>query len=698
MAHDKYCWECNIDSAKYNCWNCFRSFHKDCVKDERFRIGRAGWQCPICIDLETSKANFVGKQSVLDLLKYTIADILEKPAFRQLQQKLENFFNKSAEIVNPVDLIKMKKKADEGLYDSLEAFAVDIECILHNIGIRRWLPSPSLSETVNGLVEFCETQIENIEGCSDCYENRHKYPEEWQFLACRKPHIILWTTDLNARKYWPVKLISIVNAEQIKVVRFGSGSSDFVNILANNCYLYSRDSPAYGKYNLERELKEVKSYIENAEKKFGRFWLASKRTRFYQNKLAIRVKATFPDYDGPCPYNLDGIESDFTEMDNYFSDVDIDSSEYYEESIGSATSSSEDEESSEDENSIEDLSANKRYQPSHPFIQWPKEDNNSKMDRSDSSIDGKQDDGSIDSSNKDSVNTTEIDDATSTNLTQDMKRRLSSECQSTTSKEIPANRSTDGNIIDKTDADMDAEIPTKKQRISSENEIIYGVLETVQHDHQYDTSFADDSGFNNSSLTSSSVVESSPGQSKANSTQGIDSQIDEMTSTLKFEAVQKELIFSKKKIAEYEKMNKSLTEKMELLTFKRALENSVTKDTLANLKKKHAIEIANLNKSLKQLIAENQSHEQTKKDLLAQIQVMSHKIANASEEVVASSIKQEKSDEEMRENLDSDQKEEPKNNLKKELAESQESPTKDLVDGKEHVASDIKSPALVPKP
>ncbi|XP_031637924.1 uncharacterized protein LOC116350308 [Contarinia nasturtii] len=506
LTHDKYCWACDKGRTSSNCRKCFRSFHKDCANDEKLRIGQASyWECPICIELESSKNDFVEKHSVLDLLKYTMVNILQNAKFQKLQQKLEKPGFNCAKIVNPIDLKQMKKKADERLYDSLEAFVVDADCILHNISLLCQIGS-DLYESAKSLGIFCNEQIENIEGCAECYENKHKYPEEWRFMACSKPNIVLWTKHFSSRKYLPVRLISIVNDEQIKVVRFGGHSSDFVNILANNCFLYSDDSPAYGKHNLERELKEVKSYITNAEKKFGTFHLASIGTRFLRNQLDTHVKAMYPDYNGPCPYGLDpnnekrGNGDDSDDITDSIED-DSDDTEYSEENSERSSEESTDDSENEDE--------------------------------SDSST-----------------------------TIPSRKRFVSSEDIDVQINTMPDNNSQD--IIEHADTDMDTGIPTKKQRIFSENEIVHGALETVQHDHQYDTSVADDSCFNNSSLTSSSFVESSPDQSKAHTAQGIDSQIDETncetTSTLNFEAVQKGLNFAKKKITEYEKMNKSLTE------------------------------------------------------------------------------------------------------------------------------------------
>lgn len=86
------------------------------------------------------------------------------------------------------------------------------------------------------LMIFCENEIENIEGCAECYENRQTHPYEWRVMACSKPHLLLRTKRSNG--YVPVKLISIVNDKKIKVVRFDGNGADFVNILAQNCYVY----------------------------------------------------------------------------------------------------------------------------------------------------------------------------------------------------------------------------------------------------------------------------------------------------------------------------------------------------------------------------------------------------------------------------------------------------------------------------
>ncbi|XP_031638211.1 protein PFC0760c-like, partial [Contarinia nasturtii] len=522
IVRDKYCWECNrfIPEVirKNNCWKCFRSFHGKCLAGYgqlSSRIDPAEWECPICIKLESSKTDFVGKQSVLDLLKYTMNDILKNCAFQELQTYLTNCGNNCDDIVNPIDLNQMKKKTDDRLYDSLEAFIVDAKYIDHNIYLTDRQSSYMRKLCVDNLVQFCEAQIENIKSCAECYENRHKYPEEWRFMACSKPNIVLWTKNFGDRKYWPVKLISIVNDIQIKVVRFDGHSSDFINILPKNCYLFSKDSPAYGKYNLESELKEAKSYIINAAKKFGTFHLAPNRTRFKANQLVTYVKAMYPNYNGPCPYSL---EKNGEEMDNGDDNHDV-------------------------FNSIEDDSDDTEYS----------EENS-----------GSFSEDSTDDSEIDDPNENESDNGTTT---PNRKRCVSSEDINVHINTTSNNNSQE--FIEHAETDMDTGIPTKKPRISSENEIKNDTV--IQDNHQCDTSIVNVSGLAdstspsgcNSSATVQDLVQSI---SQIVQTEAINF---EKTNQVKFEAVQNELTVSKEKNAKYERVIKDLNDKLQVVTSER---------------------------------------------------------------------------------------------------------------------------------
>lgn len=116
------------------------------------------------------------------------------------------------------------------------------------------------ADTVNRLLRLCESEIDHILCCAECYEMKYKDPNEWHTFACSKPHLILWISISNAipRDYWPpkyrgrpsrlydvcwpAKLMSI-DKTTVKVIYFGS--SELVEVPAMSCSIYSTEIPLF---------------------------------------------------------------------------------------------------------------------------------------------------------------------------------------------------------------------------------------------------------------------------------------------------------------------------------------------------------------------------------------------------------------------------------------------------------------------
>ncbi|XP_031638048.1 centrosomal protein of 131 kDa-like [Contarinia nasturtii] len=522
-----------------------------------------------------SKHDFEGKQSILDLLKYTMDDILMNPTFQNLQSELEIMTN----ISNPIDLLEMKKKAEDQLYDSFVEFIVDAERIWHNIKILGRISLASLCDIAKNLVAYCRAQVENIEkGCAECYENQHKHTKMWQLMVCSKPHIVLWTRGLNCRKYWPVKLISLVNGDQFKVIRFDGDNSDFVNISAENCYLYSREAPAYDKFNVESVLKEVKAYTTNAGKKFGAFRLAKKGTRFYGNRLTKHMKSMYPKYIDTSSDDQDPPSPQCQDENTGSSEMDSD--ETY------STSSFSDESNSNDD--YDSASGDESYSP-----------------------DSSENDNAIGVESKNTVR---------------KPRKSAPKRKSTAQKKVLTNANGDNVSVE---TDIDLEIPLKKQRVSSKNSD--DVVERyIEHDHQYGMTVANDSGFVESS--SPSIVESPPRVAASfvqELVHSFHSEMAQMSQTMetsathfekivevKFAALQNDLKTSQEKYAAYESMIQDLNDKIQALTSEVVREREEAEQALTNAAIVHANEMAKLKESHEQAMAEKEviQNEQQKPD------------------------------------------------------------------------------------
>ncbi|XP_031635438.1 protein kinase C-binding protein 1-like [Contarinia nasturtii] len=247
-------------------------------------------------------------QHILDLLKYTIADVLNKPEFRVFQNldALKTDTRYTSTVTNPIDLNKIADNIDGHHYKSFYAFLVDAECIYHNFciyyGVRH-----EQTKAAKSLFEFCTYETKSIFSCSDCYINKHLHPSSWRTMACTVPHLLLsiklkvsldfWPIK-KGFGYWPAKLISNSDDEN-KAIFFGHPEIITIdNRSLSKSFVYSNTAPTLqsGQSEIEGALEEVEKYRKSIEKKFGRFILPLKSMPFKPQHFAGHMKQMFPDY------------------------------------------------------------------------------------------------------------------------------------------------------------------------------------------------------------------------------------------------------------------------------------------------------------------------------------------------------------------------------------------------------------------
>lgn len=103
------------------------------------------------------------------------------------------------------------------------------------------------------LVKFCESEVQHISSCPECYEMKYTRPNEWRTLACSKPHLLLWvkldheikSPDWQSKighSFWPAKLLSIeINSFGIEMVNaIFFCHSHLVEIAPANCFIYNK--------------------------------------------------------------------------------------------------------------------------------------------------------------------------------------------------------------------------------------------------------------------------------------------------------------------------------------------------------------------------------------------------------------------------------------------------------------------------
>lgn len=140
------------------------------------------------------------------------------------------FVRTNGKIINPIDLIQMKKKASS--YKKFSELRGDISWYIHNCQIIHG-GSQSIMNASRELFTFVEDEITSIIECPDCYAN------ESFILPCKQIHPIVWAQS-NGFEYWPAKAISFKN-NLVHVRYFGDSSAD--DIPVDSYYQYSPQPP-----------------------------------------------------------------------------------------------------------------------------------------------------------------------------------------------------------------------------------------------------------------------------------------------------------------------------------------------------------------------------------------------------------------------------------------------------------------------
>lgn len=141
-------------------------------------------------------------------------------------------------IRNKIDLEKIRKKADDGKYDSFQRFRSDIVTFVNNCRISR---SRFVDVSANKLQDFVEAEIFSITACQQCYSLAYKYPDLSFEMICEEPHPIVWA-EAPGCSYWPAKLMTVYQDRQNVHVRF-FGDHTVLNLKADNLYFFSDTIP-----------------------------------------------------------------------------------------------------------------------------------------------------------------------------------------------------------------------------------------------------------------------------------------------------------------------------------------------------------------------------------------------------------------------------------------------------------------------
>ncbi|XP_055306236.1 MYND-type zinc finger-containing chromatin reader ZMYND8-like [Sitodiplosis mosellana] len=311
--HDAYCWKCCGKETTLKCSTCIRSFHIGCMTNEngvdvKLPIDAAdNWCCFVCNKLKTSKNTKIELKRIPIIIhrvwKSEYVGLNKKKNRGAKRMKLvanvaEDIFCASDDILNPIDLPKIRAKANS--YTSLDEFYADVQWFVHNCGI--FFGDNHYKMTcAKKLLKSVSAEIESVKKCVECHINANQKDTRprWFTMVCNMPHLIIWAHGKNTR-YWPAKLMS-VDGQTVHVRYFGNDRIND-NVPTDKCFLYSEKSPGKAqnakvndaKYKLA--LEEAEQYIKNLREKYGSFELEEPRTPFdpalfndYILKLTSRI-------------------------------------------------------------------------------------------------------------------------------------------------------------------------------------------------------------------------------------------------------------------------------------------------------------------------------------------------------------------------------------------------------------------------
>ncbi|XP_015918805.1 MYND-type zinc finger-containing chromatin reader ZMYND8 isoform X2 [Parasteatoda tepidariorum] len=283
--NDAYCWACHRENIVLTCIACPRAYHLKCAGE----ISEpSDWVCLECrriltaenVDTRSSVLSEISVDKLGALLRFCLNKMKHRamPPFQQ-PVSLEHYPMYLHYVIHPMDFSLLEKNIKQKLYGCTEAFLADVKWILHNSCVFNGNQHP-LSGNAKALVKACETDMQEIEVCPDCFMHsviRNKY---WFADVCRKPHPLVWA-KLKGFPYWPAKVVRILDGN-VDARFFGAHDRAWVPI--TQCYHLSKETPTTSKpkkkVNYDAALDELNVHVQLLIQKFGKFDYASSRTVF----------------------------------------------------------------------------------------------------------------------------------------------------------------------------------------------------------------------------------------------------------------------------------------------------------------------------------------------------------------------------------------------------------------------------------
>jgi len=204
-GHDWYCWVCHREGDVYLCSRCPRVIHKKCAElTSEDLVGE--FVCYCCKDLESTK-NYGKKelQELSTMLGFTVNRMKSKCEELWISPSEEDEPTYKLFIYKDSNLNNLEKRVRDKEFDSLAKFHYEIEWLFHNAVIF-YGGDNKLTTLARMVVLDGQSELSQIDICSECYINSNKRPKNWFSKPCKPPHQIVFA-KLGSDPPWPAKVL-----------------------------------------------------------------------------------------------------------------------------------------------------------------------------------------------------------------------------------------------------------------------------------------------------------------------------------------------------------------------------------------------------------------------------------------------------------------------------------------------------------
>ncbi|VDP82066.1 unnamed protein product [Echinostoma caproni] len=255
--HDWYCFQCHKPGEVLKCTDCFRVYHLDCAQEASKLSSPSGkslrspmlydgyaddFSCPVCES--RPKCEFSRKQ-IRKLLEFATHHLRKQSLWKTfLQIGYRNEINKNEFLAYKyTDLDLLQRKIKDGRYAALEEFSMDVQLLVHDVCILHGLYSEQADE-VRVLLRSVNTELKEIQLCTDCYINAKTRLSDWISKPCKPPHELIWACNRTptgaglfsdaviSQYYWPAKVL--LERDDAYEIRFFGGTHERALVKKSN--------------------------------------------------------------------------------------------------------------------------------------------------------------------------------------------------------------------------------------------------------------------------------------------------------------------------------------------------------------------------------------------------------------------------------------------------------------------------------